>query len=360
MRADPWSVGPWLGWLTIIAVFVAIATDRAGEHRAEIVVLASVGAAANLMALLIPVEYRTVESPVGRWLLDAWCAGVIGFGVALVVVGGGDSDFDWVFVLSIPFIAMANRGWRRVTWLTVGLTAFLVALVSVHESYPASGIAFRMVVVAASAVLVMVMSVAIAHEAEARSEAATRAQLEGLLVAEAHHRVKNSLQQVAELLVLSRPDASAGDAFDDTAARIRSIAAVHSVLQSTEGTDAPADAVVRQVVSGIDPRIDVVTEPVRVSAATAQQLGIVANELVANAIRHGAPPVSVALAAGPPLRLDVTDHGPGYDPGSARLGLLLVRQIVEQGLRGSLQVIPRGPDGTVTRVEFTVPEEAGA
>lgn len=355
LRADPWSLGPWLGWLTIVAVLVAVATDRAGDHRAEIVVLTSAGIAANAAALFLPAEYRTVESPIGRILLDIWCAGVIGFGVVLMVIGGPGSDFDWVFVLSIPFIAMAHQGWQRAIWLVIGLATFAIALTVVPEPYPVSGVVFRLVVVTASAVLVVVMSDAVAHEAEARSEAATRAQLERLLVAEAHHRVKNSLQQVAELLILSRPDDSSGEAFDETAARIRSIASVHSVLQSAEGMDAPADAVVRQVVAGIDRTIEVDAEPVRVPTATAQQLGIVANELVVNAVQHGAPPVTVALSVGPPLRLDVTDRGPGYDPHGARLGLLLVRQIVEQGLHGRLDVRRDAAGGTVTRVEFVVP-----
>lgn len=357
IRADPWSVGPWLGWLTIAAVLVAVLTDRAGEHRTAVVALMTAGAVANTATLLLPAEHRTVASSTGRVLMDVWCGAVLGFGATLVVVGGPSSDFDWVFVLSIPFIAMAHRGWRRVVWTAVGLITFLVALLAVPDPYPATGIAFRLVVVAAAAVLVIVMSQAVAHEAEARSEAATRAQLEHLLVAEAHHRVKNSLQQVSELLMLARPEDGAGDAFDETAARIRSIAGVHSVLQSTEGTDAPLDAVVRQVVEGIDAAIAVTTEPVRVTAATAQRVGVVVNELVTNAVRHGVPPVRVALTAGPPPRLEVTDHGSGYDPAGAKLGLRLVRQVVEQGLRGRLEIMRDESGGTVTRVEFAAAED---
>ncbi len=357
IRADPWSVGPWLGWLTMAAVVVAVLTDRAGEHRTTIVVLLLAGLVANAATLALPIEHRTVGSPVGRRLLDVWCVAVLGFGATLVVIGGPASDFDWMFVLSVPFIALAHRGWGRLMWLAVGLVTFLIALLAVDEPYPAAGIAFRLVVVAAAAVLVIVMSEAVAHEAEARSEAATRAELEHLLVSEAHHRVKNSLQQVSELLMLARPDDEAGDAFDETAERIRSIAGVHGVLQSTEGTDAPLDAVVRQVAEGIGTGVSVAAEPVRVSAATAQRVGVLVNELVTNAVRHGAPPVSVALTAGPPARLEVIDHGSGYDPAGARLGLRLVRQVVEQGLKGRLEIIRDESGGTVTRVEFAVSQD---
>lgn len=360
IRADPWSVGPWLGWLTLAAVTVAVATDRAGDHRTTIVLLMFAGLVANAATLALPAEYRTIASSVGRRLLDVWCAAVLGFGATLVIIGGPGSDFDWVFVLSIPFIAMAHQGRRRWAWLGIGLATFLIALLVADEPYSAAGIAFRMVVVAAAAVLVIVMSQAVAHEAEARSEAATRAQLEHLLVAEAHHRVKNSLQQVAELLMLARPDDDSGEAFDETAARIRSIAGVHSVLQSAEGTDAPADAVVRRVVDGIDPAIAVTTEPVRVSVAMAQRLGVVVNEIVTNAVRHGAPPVTVVLTGGSSLRLEVTDHGSGYDPAGARLGLRLVRQVVEQGLRGRLEIDRDETGGTVTRVDIPLSEEVVA
>ncbi len=169
--------------------------------------------------------------------------------------------------------------------------------------------------------------------------------------------MKNSLQHVAELLVLSRPDGVAGAAFDETAGRIRSIAAVHQVLEAAEGIDAPADEVVRRVVEGIDPGIVVTVDPVRVPAETAQRLGVVTNELVTNAVRHGRPPVTVGLSAGSPLRLEVGDAGPGYDLTRAGLGLQLTRQVVEHGLDGRIRVERGEGSAMVTLVEFDVPTE---
>lgn len=354
IRADPWSLGPWLGWLSILAVFVAVATDRAGPHPQAIVALVTVGASLNAGVLLVPARFRTYDEALGRMMLDAWCGGVISFASILVIVGGAASDFDWLFMLVMPFIASAQQGWRRSLWLTVGLSSFLVATLAAPTGITHAGVPFRFVVIVTSVVLVLVMSETIAQEAQARSEAATRAQLERLLVAEAHHRVKNSLQQVSELLQLARPPDASGVAFDETAARIRSIAAVHQVLEATDGTDAPADAVVRQVVSGIDPDIVVTSEPVRLSAAQAQQLGIVTNELVSNSVRHASRPITVSLSADPQLRLEVTDRGDGYDMTLAKLGLRLVRQIVEQGLKGTLTVSVTDQRANVTRVEFDI------
>jgi two-component sensor histidine kinase len=55
--------------------------------------------------------------------------------------------------------------------------------------------------------------------------------------------------------------------------------------------------------------VEVEAEPVVLDAATAQKLGIVANELVTNAFRHGAPPIRVRLDAGRETRMRVEDAG---------------------------------------------------
>jgi two-component sensor histidine kinase len=86
-------------------------------------------------------------------------------------------------------------------------------------------------------------------------------------------------------------------------------------------------------------------------AATAQKVGIVANELVTNAFRHGAPPIVVQLSAGAETRLQVEDHGSGVD-GSAGFGLDLVRRLVEQGLKGSFELRPLADGGTRADVVF--------
>src|SRR5207244_170202 len=72
------------------------------------------------------------------------------------------------------------------------------------------------------------------REVSAHKRAAARAELERTLAKEANHRIKNDLQTVADLLLLGRPAGSDGTPFDDTAARIRSIATVHRLLTETE------------------------------------------------------------------------------------------------------------------------------
>ena len=94
--------------------------------------------------------------------------------------------------------------------------------------------------------------------------------------------IKNNLQTVADLLLLGRPEGGEGRAFDDTAARIRSIATVHRLL--TEADD-PVDAraLLGSVAEAAPVPVAVEAGSVAFDAATAQKVGIVANELITNA-----------------------------------------------------------------------------
>ncbi len=159
--------------------------------------------------------------------------------------------------------------------------------------------------------------------------------------------MKNSLAVVADLLLLGRPDdPKAARTFDQAGTRIRAIAAVHDVLATRSGGRVPADELLRAVVEAAGPAgTELDAPPVRLTFQQAQHVGVIVNELVTNAYRHGAPPVRVALRerAGGDLELTVRDAGPG--PRDARaagsgggLGLQLVRQVAEQGLGGQLEL----------------------
>ncbi|MFC0108032.1 ATP-binding protein [Kibdelosporangium aridum] len=61
---------------------------------------------------------------------------------------------------------------------------------------------------------------------------------------------------------------------------------------------------------------EVVTDlPPLIARVDPRRLDVIVANLVGNALRHGAPPVSVMLRGGPGwLLIQVTDHGPGLDP----------------------------------------------
>jgi two-component sensor histidine kinase len=338
-------VGYWLGWASIVAVLAGLALDVEVRHRWLLVGFTLGAAAANTAAMVVPWQ-DWLSARRGRLLLDLWCGGLIAFVASLVVAGG--SAFALLLFLAIPFIAVVQVGWRRGFWLavSVGTCAVTASLVPLS----AGATAMRVALVAAVAGVALLLTRAIRREAAAHKQASARAELERTLAKEANHRIKNDLQTVADLLLLGRPVGEDGTAFDDTAARIRSIATVHRLLTETDD-QVDGGALLRSIAESAPVQVAVEAEPTAFDAATAQKVGIVANELVTNAFQHGASPIVVKLSAGPQTRLCVDDNGFGVD-GATGFGLELVRRMVEQGLQGSfeLRAIPGG--GTRADVVF--------
>jgi two-component sensor histidine kinase len=229
--------------------------------------------------------------------------------------------------------------------------ALAVALVPL----PVGATAMRLALVAAVVGATLVLARTIRRETAAHRRAAARAELEHALAAEANHRIKNNLQTVADLLLLGRPEDGDAQAFDDTAARIRSVATIHRLL--TNGEDrVDARALLEGIAEGAPVPVAIETDSAALDASTAQKLGIVANELITNAFQHGEPPIKVRLHGGRHIRLDVHDRGPGPNGEGAGLGLRLVRQLVEQALGGHFELAALPGGGT--RAEVVLPEQA--
>jgi two-component sensor histidine kinase len=348
-RSQALQLGFWLGWLSIIALLGGLA-DAGSKHRWLLLALTLTAATCNAAAMFVPWrEWLQIRR--GRLLLDLWSGGLIGF-VALLVFTGGP-NFALLLFLAIPFIAVVQVGWRRGFWLAVsaGTCALAAALVPL----PAGATVMRLALVAAAVAAVLVLARTIRRESAAHSRAAARAELERTLTTEANHRIKNNLQTAADLLLLGRPQGGDGRAFDDTAARIQSIATVHRLLTETDDL-VDARALLNSIANGAPVPVAVDAEPAALDASTAQKLGIVANELITNAFQHGAPPIAVRLDSGEQHRLRVDDCGNRAD-GATGLGLQLVQRVVEQGLRGRF-VLSTRPDGG-TRAEAVFPAEPG-
>jgi two-component sensor histidine kinase len=344
-RSQALRAGFWLGWLGIAAVLIGLALDGSSRHRPLLLALTLAAAACNVAVMRVP-WHEWLESRRGRLLLDLWSGGLIGF-VALLVVAGGAS-FTLLLFLAIPFIAVVQVGWRRGFWLA--LSAGTCALAAAVIPLPAGPTAMRLALVAAAVAVVLVLARTIRREVAAHERAAARAELARTLATEANHRIKNNLQTAADLLLLGRPQGSDGRAFDDTAARIQSIATVHRLLTETDDP-VEADALLSSIANGAPVPVAVAAEPAAYDAATAQKLGIVANELITNAFQHGAPPITVRLDAREEHRLLVDDSGEGTQRPTG-LGLELVRRMVEQGLRGRFELAPRPGGGTRAEVIF--------
>jgi two-component sensor histidine kinase len=339
------QVGVLLGWASIVAVLAGLALDVGARHRWLLIGLTLGAAAANTVAMIVP-WHTWLTARRGRILLDLWCGGLIAF-VALLVVNGG-SNFALLLFLAVPFIAVVQSGWRRGFWL--GVSAGTCTVAAALTPLSAGATAMRLALVAAVVGVALLLTRTIRRETAAHKRAAARAELERTLAKEANHRIKNDLQTVADLLLLGRPAGGEGTAFDDTAARIRSIATVHRLLTETED-QIDGGALLRGIVESAPVHVAVAAEPAAFDAATAQKLGIVANELVTNAFQHGLPPIVVQLSGGPQTRLRVDDSGGGRH-GASGFGLELVQRMVEQGLDGRFELSELSGGGTRAEVVF--------
>jgi len=124
-------------------------------------------------------------------------------------------------------------------------------------------------------------------------------QVRHTLMQEMHHRVKNNLQQVVSLLRLQlrhRHYTSIEHAITDSLNRIVAIASVHDLLSREDldhvGLKSIAETLVHhQQQSFISPdkriQFDVRGDEVRLNMTQANQIALVLNELISNAVEHG-------------------------------------------------------------------------
>lgn len=344
-RREAIRAGLLLGWLSVAAVLLAVALDVGAQHSGLVVALALAGAVANLGMAVLP--WSKLPGGHGHAVrLDLWAGGLLVFVAALIVVGGGEARFDLLLFLVLPFIALTHENLRLWLWLSLAAIVYAGATALAPTPLSAAEVVLTAVLLSASVVLALALARATRATAAAAARAAAAAELEQALLAESHHRIKNSLQTVADLLLLARPDdAVSAEAFDATGARIRSIAAVHHLLAGERGGTVATDRLLRTVVEALaapGDEVVVISDELRLEAARAQQLGVIANELVANALRHGRPPVTVVFAGeeGGIAQLEVRDGGGNSREaaGGSGLGLTLVRQIAERGLHGRFEL----------------------
>lgn len=209
-----------------------------------------------------------------------------------------------------------------------------------------------------------------AEQALAERERA-RAELAETLNVEISHRVKNNLATAAGLLqmqIADQSDPQVVSTLQDTIARLHAFASVHEQLVSTPGADIELLSALRAIADSIQsvfPREDVAVSfeggEVACPAKAATALCLVVNELMTNAIKHGAPGsegrlevvVRLAREAGR-LELSVwnsgnpipADLGPSKQQGT---GLNLVHGLVVGQYRGSFALQPHN-GGSLARV----------
>jgi PAS domain S-box-containing protein len=189
-----------------------------------------------------------------------------------------------------------------------------------------------------------------------------------VLLREINHRVKNSLQLVSGLLNLqmaSIDDNSAKAMLKDASDRIAAVARVHYRLyQSDRFSTLDFGAFLEELcedlaeASGVSVcNLRLEAEPLEIDIDHAAPLGLIANELITNAIKHRDvdPAIITVSLVGEPdsYTLAVRDQGPGlpsgFDPTRSRtLGMRIVTALTRQ-IGARLDILP-AEKGTTFRV----------
>lgn len=214
----------------------------------------------------------------------------------------------------------------------------------------------------------------VAREIRQRERAEGEADELNAMLQEMHHRIKNNLQTVADLLTLEmsrnlRPEVH--ESLRDSITRIKSIAASHELLSVESVGLTDITELARRVVETTkrsmlspDQKIKIIVKghEIYLGSKQATSFALVLNELIANALEHG---FRTRREGAIEIELDwdmaevwmrVQDDGEGLPKGfdlntSRGLGLQIARTLVEKDLRGKLALTSNGT-GTTAWVLF--------
>lgn len=207
---------------------------------------------------------------------------------------------------------------------------------------------------------------------QAREVQETSLEEKEMLLREIHHRVKNNLQTVGNLLDLQQKqftDPYLRSAFEKSRERISVIARVHETLSETRNFGCiDFDSYLKGLVAFLcamhgRPEINftVISESLSLPTDQAIPTALIINEVVTNAFKHAFPggrsgTITIELSAGTDgiITLSISDDGQwlseGFDPArTPALGTQLVLGLAEQ-LDGTIEM--RREQGTYFKLRF--------
>ena len=202
--------------------------------------------------------------------------------------------------------------------------------------------------------------------------------MQGLLLREVHHRVKNNLQMVASLLRMQARRSGSEetrDALAESIRRVAAVSAVHEMLSRQNGgeihilelADSLIDLVARGMASpGFALSISSEGEDIVLPSGQADHIALALSELASNAIEHafaGRTAGRISFTASETREgvvLEMSDDGIGIPEKAlsgegfrTSLGLKIVRGLVEDDLGGSLAIENRFG----THIKILLPRE---
>ncbi|AFG38216.1 PAS domain-containing protein [Spirochaeta africana] len=216
----------------------------------------------------------------------------------------------------------------------------------------------------------------VTEEYEAAAERSRMLREREMLLKETHHRIKNNMSTVYNLLLLQadeQDDTDAGEVLQNAAGRVYSMMLLYDKLYRSERyaqvsfqdfLDPLVQEILEQFADSRRIQAEVHAEAVELTARQASSLGIILNELVTNSVKHAFEPyehgrIRVSLVcSGQNARLQYSDNGRGLPSLDAvaqsdSFGMELVRMQAEQ-CGGQLTILDSsGSDsGAVFQVEF--------
>jgi len=209
-----------------------------------------------------------------------------------------------------------------------------------------------------------------------------------MLVREIHHRVKNNLQVIVSLLSLQSEYTTDSDllsALEETQGRVRAIARIHEQLYASDDlsevevgayvTSLARELITLHAIAPEEVGLAIQVQPIVMHVEQAVPVGLIANELIVNSLKHGLNNGTVNLkisldymdagfrtAASPPwVQLRVQDDGPGLPLGldsskTRSMGFRLINLLVRQ-LAARLE-IGKGPGADIA-VSFPLKAKIG-
>jgi two-component sensor histidine kinase len=304
--------------------------------------------------------------------------------IYLVSRGRRDVPFHWMF-LAFGLFIIACGSTHLVELITVWRPVY-VLLGALKVFTAAASLATAVVLpVTIPKILTMIRQAKVAdqitaelRESEVKTETSLREK--EVLLKEVHHRVKNNLAVICSLFYLESTyakDEHTAQVFRESENRVHAMALVHETLYGSQNLaridlGEYANRLAADVLSsygnrsgsGRSVRLTSDLQPVTVSIEVAVPCGLILNELISNAIKHGYPEgrsgeITMAIAATGEghCTIDVSDDGVGVPAGldvnnNKSLGLRLVRALTKQ-LHGSFE-LKKNDNGTSARLDFPI------
>ena len=338
-----------------------------------------------LQSDFIPHVYCYLKSPALTWthVMADSLIGIAYFAISITLgylVGRTRRDipFHWMF-LAFGLFIIACGGTHFMEIVTIWIPVYVLSA-AVKVFTAAASITTAIVLPFTVPRIVTLVQNAKASEQVTAKLRASEERKEALL-REVHHRVKNNLAVICSLLYLQSThtkDEESIEIFRDMENRVHTMALVHESLYGSENLaridfaeyakTLAEEILASHATPNGQVRLKTDLHPVIMSVDLALPCGLILNELISNAFKHGFP-----VGAGGEIRLTlrreatgacslrVEDNGVGIPPGlnlgrPKTLGLKLVRSLTEQ-IRGSFQLVQANP-GTAAQLQFTVDQYA--